>query len=103
MTPEEIICEFMEPRPSFDVINSWRECSSVRWWRFYNGNTVWIPILLTLDRLRQVEERLTAEQWDKYEVAMIRIVRKGRSHQDMLHASAEQKIAAMAKVIGCGK
>src|SRR6185369_9847696 len=65
----------------------------------------WTPTLLDLDALHEVEARLAVEQWDEYAIAMLDkgIVRNAgvgnRFAYRMLHASAADKIKALAAVL----
>src|SRR5438552_14772929 len=106
MTDKEIICTFMEPRDKYRVGGICPR-SMLDWWQSdCQSLTDNFPVKLTLDHLREVEARLTNEQWlaymgnlwgaplDVLEVLEISHVK------NMLHASAEQKIKALASVIG---
>lgn len=77
-TDEEVICEWMEPPLSHERV----------------------PIRLTLDRLHAVEARLNDKQWQKYLGEFLDDEWHGwRAHRNLLHATAAQKIAALAAVI----
>jgi hypothetical protein len=84
MTNVEIICTFMEPH--------WK----TRMPYAYPFNPAVMPTL-DLDALHEVEARLTYAQWDGYGAAMASLV--GRTAPNLLHASAEQKIKALAAVL----
>lgn len=108
MSDEEIICGFAEPVPGFRGIDY-----------PYSVGGFWVreidkpkePAPLTLDRLHEVEERLTDQQWQYYCVLMFQsCCREARTtnpiedeltknRKALLHASAPQKIAALAKVL----
>ena len=64
MTDEELICSLMEPKPAH-----WAEPgTATEWW--VRTELGWMPYPLTLDALREVEERLTDEQWQRYAVTL---------------------------------
>ena len=98
MTPEEIIC-------------NWMFQSNVGWWRISHSGE-WRPVELTLDRIWQVEERLTEEQrWDYADILSQTVLLCHRpssiigpeSTFVIIHASAQQKIAALAAAVGKDK
>lgn len=94
MTDAEVICAWMEPRPG-----SAAEAYNSRWW---NGSpwTELRPFNLTLDALREVESRLSEAQWDRYEALALKWrYEYSSSYRAALHASAEQKIKALAAVL----
>jgi len=87
---------FMEPRPlkprgqfAFNEVRP-------KWWHWDYG---WRPISLDLDALHEVEERLTEKQWNRYITALIPIETNEDELQLAVHASAEQKISALAYVL----
>ena len=109
MTPErckEIIATFMEPNP---VSRTRSRDSEGGWWRLIGADRAtaeWEVAFFdcwTLDRLREVEARLTDEQWWSYE-KFVRDIPYDQfidnSIRCALHASAEAKIVALAAVIG---
>lgn len=100
---EETICEWMQPKP----VRVWsRDSGGREWWSaVWSSETGWQfhPILLTLDALWEVEERLTEEQWRKYESMSVGWWSDGpkiiSGFRAAVHATTEQKIAALAQVI----
>lgn len=102
MTPEEIICTFMERRPDFIPEGQsghvpehrWAH----RWWKWYvktfDGVLRHEPRDLDLDALRDVQEHLTDEQWEEYEDEIWHTGIKR-----LLHATPKQKIKALASVL----
>lgn len=109
MSDEEVICAWMEPRPETPAVRDWlTRYSDQLWWVLTDkpdGSPAgWLPGKLTLDRLRLVEERLTEEQWARYgELHFLRAEALCGGRDDfrkgMLHASAAEKIRALAAVI----
>jgi hypothetical protein len=120
MTDAEVICAFMEP------ISKWTNAAKKQgigpdghrtwvWWEWRPMTDPFIfPKRLTLDRLREVQERLTDAQWESYEEQMTgqqvfdemdgvyrspKFPRGWSVERFLLHASAEQKIAALAAVL----
>ncbi len=104
LSDAEVICGFMEPRPSRQRGDS-AGCPG-QFWR-YDREThadLGVPARLTLDALREVEERLTGKQWSNY---IARIFEETNSQgatvggrwRHVIHASAEQKIRALAAVL----
>jgi hypothetical protein len=108
MTNAEALCDFMESGPTkgpFDF-RPWRSNSPMGWWKAYPDSSEcpapneWVPVKLTLGRLHEVEARLTEEQWWLYESELSRVARHLNSTAlGFIHASAEQKIAALATVL----
>lgn len=111
LTDEEVICEFMEAKPeAFLATGSQAHPSVGGWWRSdfrftspspNDGEYYWKPRKLTLDALHEVEARLTDEHWKEY---CWRFQRGGmcswwENQRDFLHASAEQKIKALASIL----
>lgn len=114
MTNEEIICGWMQPRPRDGDAED-----DGKWWRSHNTaicfgeHWITVPADLTLDRLHEVEARLTDEQWEGYIgiLAGVPIKRALSTHdyyldhmdeRELVHATAEQKIKALAEVIRAG-
>jgi hypothetical protein len=99
MTDEELICRFMEPVPGFRGIDYPHSVGG--WWIAENGKQSRPADSITLDALHEVEERLTEKQgWDylaalQSETADI----PGWAFRHLWHATAKQKIAALAKVL----
>lgn len=109
MTNTEILCTFMEPNapenggvPNVDFL---KKFSPFGWWRYSGLSCNWKqPILdncdqrLLLGLLWEIEERLTDEQWEDYrktfDPGLV------RWFKDYMHATPEQKIQALAAVLG---
>ncbi len=101
LTDAEVICGFMEPRPT--ETDGWSRVditpSALGWWEFDGDDDCWLAIALDLDALHEVEARLTDAQWYKYGALI------GGDHvtfwalRDCLHAAAEQKIRALVTVL----
>ena len=97
---ETIICTFMDPAPVRGQDNKW-------WWlcdELGPGWGGWKPReTWTLDILREVEGRLTDEQWAEYRGwFMVEHQMDGAKSPFgtyLLHATVEQKIKALAAVI----
>lgn len=77
-----------------------------KWWVLLDPNAPWRPVPLTLDRLHEVEARLMDLQWKRYRSEFRQVVERsdGTHSKDLwvrsaLHATAEQKIKALAAVI----
>ena len=89
----EVICAWMEPKPDNRTTNV-----QTNWWMFLCLDSGWVPRKLTLDRLWEVEERLTEKQRGEY--YFIFWERRDRENWwTLLHATSEQKIKALAAVI----
>jgi hypothetical protein len=97
MTDAEVICEFMEPKPTTPQPVGLYDESPGGWWTLHPDG--WVPNCDSLDRLREVEARLTEEQWLRYVDALIDHMPEFPRKGEIIHASAEQKIAALAAVI----
>lgn len=95
MTDDETICNFMEPNAEALATDDlhWHGIVS----KPGGGWRISGPRTLDLDALWEVEELLTDEQWDAYQQLMLPI-RTGRRYRSG-HATAEQKIKAIAKVL----
>lgn len=112
MTDAEILCGFMEKRPEAGPWSHrpWRSLSRGGWWTASDDRNpdtapdVWFPVALTLDRLRLVEARLTDMQWLLYQTALSGDTPEDQVRwRDLIHASAEQKITALAAVLKEGR
>ncbi len=109
MRDEEIICQFMEPRPehppySWQSQIEWGRPTPGGWW--YADSTVgvhghWRPCELTLDRLRLVEARLTDEQWDLYRAILT--IHSIWTDRHLIHLAPDQKVKALAEVLRSSK
>lgn len=96
MTDKEFICQFMETKP--DPNTHGGTCRSPKGWWFWYGK--WETTKLTLDALWEVEERLTDEQWQEYDAELGGSTTSVLSPNfGMIHATAEQKIKALASVL----
>lgn len=119
MTDSEIICTFMERRPKSQdwgrdrlddyqagAIVGHRPDSPRGWWRFaayQQGVPLFDNRPLTLNECREVEARLTHAQVGLYIQELYRVTLSpdgvGRQDWRLLHATAEQKITALAAVL----
>lgn len=109
MSEEEVICEWMEPRP--DVVDDGADPNACykwphRWWKWYRDRNGHLPRELDLNALHEVEARLSDKQWLDYRREFRLVVERvngtwplGQRSKDMLHATAEQKIRALASVL----
>lgn len=115
-TDAETVATFMEPMPDYipqpyDGLSRSPNC----WWTAKSQKTsrggfefVWVANEATLDMLHEVEARLTDRQWERY---CLRLVGCGSNilnlrgtvdYADLkalLHASAADKLTALAAVI----
>jgi hypothetical protein len=98
-----LICDWMEPYPT-NAPEYWannHEPAIGGWWvaiKLNAGINAWIARPLTLAALWDVEARLTEEQWTRYATLMMDPA--GVKHtRFLLHATAEQKVKALATVI----
>lgn len=109
MTDAEVICEFMEPRPPD---NTPQVRHGAAWWIWWNDR--WVNVKLTLDACHEVEERLIAAppansddgvtDWaDRIDSALCDVMGAAIPMHYHWHATAEQKITALASVIGSAK
>ena len=99
MTNEEKICEWMDPVPGFRGVDY---PYSVKGWWIREAGEEKHPAPLTLDRLHEVEARLSDEQWDTYAELLHDQWAKDPLRglwRYYIHATAAQKIAALAAVI----
>lgn len=98
MTAAEIVASFMEPKPQFDGGDG-------GWWSFiYEGNGTWKPVVNdrteSLDALHEVEARLTDDQQWLYIETIRKLANRGNlATWHYLHASAAQKLSALAQVL----
>jgi len=88
MSDEAVICKFMEPK-----------CYGYPWWSC-QGSFI-APRALSLDALWEVEERLTRMQWNAYLKLLSdgNILANFKEYRMVAHATAAQKIAALATVL----
>lgn len=116
MSDEEVICDFVEPLATIDCAAGGKR-SLADWWRretAWSDTLVWkpwVPARLTLDALWKVEDRLSEQQRRHYCVLIFHAVcteaRTSNLIEDtmtknrwpMIHASAAQKIKALAAVL----
>jgi hypothetical protein len=110
VTDQEVICEWMEPKPTERPgVHGANEL----WWRWgwrYVGPSLpqqqtpveycWLPRKLTLDALWEVEERLTkmGGWWDTYVWKLTDSILDDQP-PSVIHASAGRKTAAIAAVL----
>ncbi len=102
-TDTEFIASAMESRPSMSP-GEWDEESTFRpdWWQPSDEKGgEWQPEPLTLDALQLVESVLTDSQWSHYHALLLisTFVDGQPKWRGLIHATAEQKIAALATVI----
>lgn len=111
LSDEELICGWMEKRPT-DGRGDKVETENVRWWD-YNyqvkpkkpGSTVnefhwqWHPINLTLDRIWEVEEKIPEKHRLDYWHELTKGGPPELGYWRILHAPAEIRIAALARLI----
>ena len=100
VTDEYVIARFMESRPTWDPSLPGTRLTETEWWvSDYSGLPwEWRPKKLTLDRLWLVEAKLTPEQVLEYD----RVLAASGSQSPrsfVWHATAEQKVTALAIVI----
>ena len=111
MTDGEVICAWMEPKP--DTYNAATAMAAAKsgkdnpiWWVTDGRTWTLRPRELDLDALWEVQDRLTDEQWERYECEMlaqwtpeaIGLTMHGEVRH-YLHATAEQKIRALAAIL----
>lgn len=128
MTDEEkidwdLICTWMEEKPTSTVHPGIEEAYSVKWWIWgwwYTAPSLpnierpvaygWKPRSLNLDACHKVESRLTDNQAAKYDRVLESVIRQDNLKQRdehalsvaevmAWHATAEQKIKALAAVL----
>ncbi|MCE5309605.1 MAG: hypothetical protein LLG20_18370 [Acidobacteriales bacterium] len=112
MTDAEVICEFMEPRPTKRP-NEYALGQCHRDWWAGTITERWAPVFEVCDpieylgRLHEVEAQLTEEQWLDYKCALLEGVPHSTWHmasfKASVHALADQKIRALAELIRAGK
>jgi len=96
VSDEEVIAAFMEPVPGFREIDYPKSIAG--WWTAPTGHTK-VPAVLDLDALHEVEARLTEERWDLYISEFWKLSIGSTWARDYLHASAADKIKALATVL----
>jgi hypothetical protein len=112
MTNEEVICSYMEPSPpikSFRIHYSGNEDgqdeqmeSPLRWWVADTEEKKITPRTLTLVECWKVQERLTKEQGSDYINLILEMGNIGDAFSfmwELVHATAEQKVKALAEII----
>lgn len=104
MSNEELICTFMEPNPP--APEQAYQQSPIGWWvcRFsvMGQRLIWLTgdKVYSLDGLHEVEAKLSAEQQGRYlDVLVPDAMAKVGWIWRSVHASAEQKIQALAEVL----
>lgn len=81
MTPEELIANFMEPKPPIPDRGVYLQASPGGWWSMeprYSSTPEWCP---NLQDIRLVEKRLNHDQRAYY----IRLFLRGRDLRDMVN------------------
>jgi len=101
LSDEEVICGFMEPKPE----GSWMRDIQPTWWYFstFDLPIGWHVVNLDLEQLHEVEARLKDAQWRTYIDLIVPV--KGNIYEEckaFIHASAAQKIKALAAVLRNG-
>lgn len=101
LSDAEIIAQWMEPKPAeYNAATIMMGKVSPIWW-VTDGRTWKLhPRTLTLDALWEVESKLKAHdpaKWNDYITDTIRTV--GILADDLIHADAGQKIAALGRVL----
>lgn len=104
MNGAEIVASFMEPKPALPARYSPGRLSDSGWWELVpidGGGMEWCPAALTLDKLREVQARLTTEQRMAYYLQLWPVCPPVgiEGCWALLHASAEQKVAALAELL----
>lgn len=101
LTDAEVICGWMEPKP----VRIWpQDIPDGHWWSaLWSTGTgwSWIPATLDLDALHEVEARLSEDEWWIY-LGELHVATKGvaaYAYRHLIHATAAQKIAALAAVL----
>ena len=103
MTDAEVICSFMEPKPTKSIMDTLRDGDPApgKWWNDrHHASSEWRPRTLTLDAIWEVEERLTDEQWQQYRDEILKGTdMMGLWMTRLIDAGAAQKIVALAAVL----
>lgn len=103
LNPIEIICDWMELQERIQEGGQlWKPSLWHLWFSDQTGRP--LPVVLTLDALWKVEELLNDRQWVRYIELLgcgCRLLRVRRQ----IHATAQDKITALAAVLGenCGE
>lgn len=105
MTDRETVCDFMEPKPA--VPETWHpsQRSTKGWWflcSIAGRDMEWQPCVLDLQKLHEVEALLTDDGWIDYQnrlAAAVKGVNPIDAINKLIHASVEQKTAALAHVV----
>lgn len=98
LTDAEVLCEFMEPKPTKGP--SLHGANEYWWkWDWRDGEYCWLPRHMALNECRLVEARLTEEQWARYAKLVAPTWSMRTIAKQFLHASAEVKLKALAAVI----
>lgn len=108
LTNEEILATFMDPYPVHGKSD---------WWQFWQnteeGTSGKLPVALNLDRCRLIQDKLDTHQWEDYTEELTRVLYRGVQHlhdgkiitttafirRAFIHASAEQRVLALAEVV----
>lgn len=97
LSDAEVVCTFMELKPMPIAGFKRVYAAGAKWWAYREDE--WEPAALTLDALHEVEARLTESQWKAYGENVVRETTAGYWPRNLLHASAEEKIRALATVL----
>ena len=102
MSDAEVICNFMEIKPELPFYRTRSERSFGSWWVMTGGQWgwEWWTCELTLDLLWEVEERLITLGYRAHiDNALSQEAWRDATAASLWHATAAQKIAALASVI----
>lgn len=97
LSNEEVLCTFMASQPKRPG-----QTISRAWWRsiLRDLRADTLAHIVGLEACREIEARLTAEQWEEYRIALsIPYLRNWPSIKDYIHLEASEKIIALAKVL----
>lgn len=110
MTNEEILCTFMEPKPT-TLPRDWAESVVAwpDWWEEEDGE--WQPVFNfcqefeKLGLLWEIEEQLTEQhRWEYFDALLVSLNHArfscGPDMWPLIHATSEQKIDALSIVLG---
>lgn len=105
LSDEEVICMWMEPEPSPEIMRWSPEAQFLgitRWWKlshYANFAPQFVPQTLTLDALWDVEERFTGAQQAEYLTNLLCGQDPHSAGFYVAHATAEQKAHAIAAIL----
>lgn len=106
MNDQELVCNFMEPRPALPDYWADTQSSPDNWWTLIaiaGGSMKWWPRTMDLEALHKVEENLSDEQWMVYQNNLFDQIGPVASFSEginkLIHATADQRTGALAKVL----